>query len=305
MLLDADECGRKSADATISDAAAANNAIQRTPIHQSVSILEKHFRKYTYPLHAALTSSESCSCDEEDLTNNKTSHLLLVSSDCSDEVNINADDEDGDGDIRSTRPDFYLHKLRISAKRSSPSKKKKKGKVNMKRTMIFILPPYNQFASLEPERLFTPRLVKLENCLVQLQSLNAFFSTLGGGYFLCRYLATAVRLARWQRAVALSMGDRDLAARCTVNEAYNCIHAGRIRQALALIKQVKEAAIGRGDDLTVSMCKSARIFARRVRQMHAYEGTKQSVYDELQRIRIVKDESKINRTFRPLKELSL
>ena len=139
--------------------------------------------------------------------------------------------------------------------------------------------------------------------MIRLQSLNAFFSTLGGGYFLCRYLTTAVQLARWQRTIALSLGDRDLAARCTVNEAYNYIHAGKLRHAFQLIKKVKVDAIERGDMLTVSMCKSARYIAKRVQKMQAFEGSKQGVDDELQRIRIVMDEGKINRTFRPLHEL--
>ena len=139
--------------------------------------------------------------------------------------------------------------------------------------------------------------------MVRLQSLNAFFSTLGGGYFLCRYLTTAVQLARWQRTIALSLGDRDLAARCTVNEAYNYIHAGKLKHAFHLIRKVKEDATKRGDMLTVSMCKSARYFAKRVQKNMAFEGSKQGVDDELQRIRIVADHDKINRTFRPLHEL--
>ena len=173
--------------------------------------------------------------------------------------------------------------------------------------MVF-LPPYPHIGctsppTLEPERLFTSRLVRLENIMIRLQSLNAFFSTLGGGYFLCRYLTTAVQLARWQRTIALSLGDRDLAARCTVNEAYNYIHAGKLTHAFQLIKKVKEDAIKRGDMLTVSMCKSARYFAKRVQKNMAFEGSKQGVDDELQRIRIVADHDKINRTFRPLHEL--
>ena len=175
-------------------------------------------------------------------------------------------------------------------------------------TLIIILPPYPHAnctspPTLEPERLFTSRLVRLENIMVRLQSCNAFVATLGGGYFLCRYLTMAVQLARWQRAIALSLGDRNLAGRCTVNEAYNYMHAGKLAHALQLIKKVKADAIERGDKLTVSMCKSARYFAKRVQKMQAFEGSKQDVDDDVQRIRIVADDAKINRTFRPLHEL--
>ena len=190
----------------------------------------------------------------------------------------------------------------------SVGQKRKRRRNRSRNTFIIILPPYPHVnctspPTLEPERLFTSRLVRLENMMVRLQSLNAFVSTLGGGYFLCRYLTTAVQLARWQRAIALSLGDSDLAGRCTVNEAYNYIHAGKLAHALQLIKKVKAEATERGDALTVSMCKSARYFAKRVRKMQAFEGSKQDVDDEYQRIRIVADDAKINRTFRPLHEL--
>ena len=204
-------------------------------------------------------------------------------------------------DETSDDDDFYRQTISAVV----PHRRKRK---RPRHILVIVLPPYPRIGctsppTLEPERLFTSRLVRLENIMVRLQSLNAFFSTLGGGYFLCRYLTTAVQLARWQRTIALSLGDRDLAARCTVNEAYNYIHAGKLKHAFHLIKKVKEDATKRGDMLTVSMCKSARYFAKRVQKNMAFEGSKQGVDDELQRIRIVADHDKINRTFRPLHEL--
>lgn len=256
------------------------------PLYKAVLILLRHFKRYV------------CSIDEESTTD------IDIGTSYNDDVgDADATERDGiDGHNTGTRA-FYEQKIHILPSSKDTRKKKK----ITSHVLLLILPPYPPHSSvapsLGPERIFTPRLVRLENILVRLQSLNAFFSTLGGGYFLCRYLTTAVRLARTQRAVALSMGDQNLAGRCTVNEAYNYIHAGKIKHALMLLKQVKAAAVARGDDLTVSMCKSARIFAKRVRKANAYEGTKQGVDDELQRIRIVKDDSKINRTFRPLHEL--
>ena len=177
------------------------------------------------------------------------------------------------------------------------------GRARFRRLFLIVLPPCPGGASLRPERLWSSRLVVLENRLSVLRSLNAFISTLGGGYFLCRYLATAVRLARWQRVVALQLGDLDLAARCTVNEAYNYIHSGRVGCALRIVAAVRKEALVRGDGLTVSMCGSARSFALRVRRANLGEGARQSTRDEMQRIRIVRDDAKINRTFRPLREL--
>lgn len=173
-----------------------------------------------------------------------------------------------------------------------------------RRLLLIILPSCPGGASLRPERLWSSRLVVLENRLSVLRSLNAFISTLGGGFFLCRYLATAVRLARWQRAVALQLGDLNLAARCTVNEAYNYIHSGRVGLALRIVAAVRKKALLRGDGLTVSMCESARSFALRVGRANLEEGAKQATRDEMQRIRIVRNKARINRNFNPLLEIA-
>ena len=72
-------------------------------------------------------------------------------------------------------------------------------------------------------------------------------------HLLCRYLTTAVCLARWGRAVAVALGNSDLAGRCSMNEAYNYMHMGRIRVALRMIRVESEEAGNKGDALTVTM----------------------------------------------------
>jgi len=129
---------------------------------------------------------------------------------------------------------------------------------------ILLVPP-SLCASLEQERIWTSALVRLENKLIRLGSLNAYIATLGGGYFLCRYLETAILLARYQRKVALALNDEHLAGQCTVNEAYNYIFAGEIDIALKLIKTVERNALVRNDELLESICKAAKQFAKRVR----------------------------------------
>ena len=129
---------------------------------------------------------------------------------------------------------------------------------------ILLVPP-SLCASLEQERIWTSALVRLENKLIRLGSLNAYIATLGGGYFLCRYLETAILLARYQRKVALALNDEHLAGQCTVNEAYNYIFAGEIDIALKLIKTVEKNALVRNDELLESICKAAKQFAKRVR----------------------------------------
>mmetsp|Transcript_16881 Transcript_16881/g.23892 ORF Transcript_16881/g.23892 Transcript_16881/m.23892 type:complete len:466 (+) Transcript_16881:182-1579(+) len=139
--------------------------------------------------------------------------------------------------------------------------------------ILLIFPPYyiQSSSSLRPEKSFSSKLVKLENLQIRLQTLNAYIATLGGGYFLCRYLSTAVNLARYQRCVALALGDHSLADKCTINEAYNYIHAGRIPQAIHLIQNVMSSSKNRNDSLVLSMSRSALWFAKKVEKASLYD----------------------------------
>jgi len=195
------------------------------------------------------------------------------------------------------RGNAYLIKQRIA-------ENKPKHIINV-RMMIF--PPYPSPSTfrLNPERIFTSALVRYENFQLRHITLNAYISTLGGGYHLCRHLSTAIYLARSQRQIALVMGIVDLADRCTVNEAYNYIYAGQISHALKLIRLASITSEKRGDDLTVSMCKAAKIFAKRVGRAAIYIDSEQSTNNEkksshssqltrdnFQRIRIFRDYAK-------------
>ena len=55
-------------------------------------------------------------------------------------------------------------------------------------------------------------------------------------HLLCRYLTTTIRISRWGRALALALDDFDLAVKCSVNEAYNYVHVGRVRVALRMLR---------------------------------------------------------------------
>ena len=91
-------------------------------------------------------------------------------------------------------------------------------------------------------------------------------------HLLCRYLTMAVRLAHWGRTVALDLGNFDLVGRCSVNEAYNYVHAGRVRVTLRMIKVKRADARIRGDALLVNMCQRADSFSRRVGQAMMSKG---------------------------------
>lgn len=160
---------------------------------------------------------------------------------------------------------------------------------------LWILPP--QVTSVQ--RTFGGLLVRYEHMWITLQTLSAWIATLGGGYFLCRHLSTAVQLARQQRSLALFMGDYDTADKCTLNEAFNYIHAGMFPLAKILIRQVyHQASTERRQDAVtlINMAKAAALFLRRVRRTALLERkAKDEVVDDYLRIRIVrKDRSQID-----------
>ena len=84
-----------------------------------------------------------------------------------------------------------------------------------------------------------------------------------------------MRLARWQRSIALSLGDAILADQCTLHEAYSYIHAGQIQHALGIIQKVQtrrcaetQGANNDGGSATIlRLCQIARSFAKRMRRL--------------------------------------
>jgi hypothetical protein len=102
-----------------------------------------------------------------------------------------------------------------------------------------------------------------------LATANAFVSTLGGGYFLCKQIDRAEQMALRQLSIALSLGDPALAVQCRVHLAYNQLQRGRLRFARALLEGEWLCAKALGDDVLQSMVKSAWLYLRRLRQLRA------------------------------------
>lgn len=162
--------------------------------------------------------------------------------------------------------------------------------IQSKLPMVLIVAPPLE-TSLDTQ--FSSRLIRVEHIWIQMITLSAWIATLGGGYFLCRHLETAIHLARQQRAIALWMGDVSTADKCTLNEAFNYIHAGGFIIAMEKIKAVTASCKARNDVLTLNMCWSAKLFLKRVRKASKLESDNET-NDDYQRIRIFKDRSKRN-----------
>jgi len=67
------------------------------------------------------------------------------------------------------------------------------------------------------------------------------------------------------------MGDESLADKCSINVAYNHIHAGEFTRALILIQKIRKSAMKRSDDIVMNMCKSVKRFTRRVAWAEMYQ----------------------------------
>ena len=205
---------------------------------------------------------------------------------------------------------------------------------------VVIMPPnplyncitYSRIPSSSPTSLFAGRLIFNENTLIRLTSLSAYISTMGGGFFLCRYLTTAVAMARQQCRIALIRGDEEMAFKCRINEGYCYIHAGKLNRGKKIIKLVlydvakrqkqkygidwkvslehEESELAHSsdrelDELTVirNMCTSALRFANLIKQQKKLEeevardesqDSLSATHDDFQRIRVVK-----NRIWKP------
>lgn len=173
---------------------------------------------------------------------------------------------DIDDDRVSTLDDFFCCSISKSAKWCSMKGLRHSTKYNNisnsennsnKPIILFLLPPhtplnhqqceffqyYSRTPSNAPNNPFSLRLILNENNYIRLTSLSAYISTLGGGFFLCRYLSTAISLARRQCALALLRGDVMMAMKCRINEGYCYIHGGKFNKGKKKIRLVLRDAL--------------------------------------------------------------
>ena len=78
-----------------------------------------------------------------------------------------------------------------------------------------------------------------------------------------------------------------MADRCTLNEAYNYLHAGQFPIAFAMLKVLKASARARQDVVLWKMCNSAQLLGKRMRRAGKHVADAESNIDDYQRIRIV------------------
>lgn len=191
---------------------------------------------------------------------------------------------------------------------------------NRTRRKIFLLirPP----DTVQVEYLFAGLVICWEHRLIQAQSLSGYIATLGGGFFLCHHFQTAILLARQQQRMALFLNDESMYYTCFVHQAYSHIYAGNFRTALSILRQVLQVIqpssdVPSSDPVLVKMCLSARLFCKRMRRASRVvaspsneedqandAGTVSTTIDDYQRVRVVRDKSKVNELVIPFSRAS-
>jgi len=114
---------------------------------------------------------------------------------------------------------------------------------------------------------FISALIRMEHAMLKLQSLSAYAATLGGGFFFCRRLAFSLQLARYQRSLAMVLGQTGMVRACTINEAYNLIFLGRFRAARRVLKRLFHETCDGVDDLVQKQCRAAWLLSRRLERV--------------------------------------
>jgi hypothetical protein len=160
---------------------------------------------------------------------------------------------------------------------------------NFPNATILLNPP----TVVHPDYLFTSLVLRTEHLLIKRQTLTAWWSTLGGGYFFCKRLRVSLQLARQQKALALQIGNISMARQCQVNEAYNLIYAGKFRAAKHVLDDLEQTC--EEGSVALSQCHAARLFAKRLKHVkrqglkgyNTYEKGEKHTVDDYQRIRIV------------------
>ncbi|KAG9408960.1 hypothetical protein AC1031_020869 [Aphanomyces cochlioides] len=138
------------------------------------------------------------------------------------------------------------------------------------------------------------RATRFTHAVVALVTANAYISTLGGGYFLCRHLNQAKLMAQLQICVSQGLQDPILASKCRINMAYGAMAQGKFKRARRIIheeKRMNEQTL-QSEDLA-NVCFAATVYLNKTVKLHQevlqHEKTDtKRVVDEFYRQRVVK-----------------
>ena len=99
----------------------------------------------------------------------------------------------------------------------------------------------------------------------KLLTTTAYVSTFGGGFFLCRYVDCAQRMAATQYWLARHLHDTPLVIQSCIHMAYSLIQEGKYAMAANIIRAQQQAVMPLKNDPIVSVVRNAGIFLERMR----------------------------------------
>eukprot|EP00948_MAST-09A_sp_MAST-9A-sp1_P003929 g3929.t1 len=108
--------------------------------------------------------------------------------------------------------------------------------------------------NINPDLRWSYRLITLLKRHVSLITASAFISTMGGGYFLCKKIDSAMLMAQKQSQIAILLQNRDLFLQCQLHLAYSSTQCGKFAQAEQIFHFVQSIGIQDGNDQLVRMC---------------------------------------------------
>ncbi|EQC32702.1 hypothetical protein SDRG_09675 [Saprolegnia diclina VS20] len=137
------------------------------------------------------------------------------------------------------------------------------------------------------------RATRFTHAVVALVTANAYISTLGGGYFLCRHLNQAKLMAQLQICVSQGLQDPILASKCRINMAYGAMAQGKFKRAYKLLQDESATAEALQSDDLRNVVHAANVYLRKTivlhKQLLKHEETDTTrVVDEYYRQRVVK-----------------
>ena len=111
------------------------------------------------------------------------------------------------------------------------------------------------------------KIMRLVSLKQKLLTTSAYVSTLGGGYFLCKFVNQAKIMAARQFTLAKCLNDTPLEIQCCIHMAYSLIREGKWNMASSIIKyQEARCALLNSNHEIISVVKSAKRFLRKIKK---------------------------------------
>jgi len=107
-------------------------------------------------------------------------------------------------------------------------------------------------------------LISVETKAASLIALNAFVSTLGGGHYLCKHVSDAWSMAIRQQAIALALGDMELAGQCRIHLAYISMQVGKLKSASKRLESERKFALKIESNRLLAVVYAAEVYLNKL-----------------------------------------